>query len=96
MTRAACANNDERMLLDDGKLACASISYSLLCRYFRGVYTDRRREQITAAETDLKRCAVCGSTFDGQQSGETVPVCGKIRAGRKRKEKQAFTDKTTP
>ncbi len=39
MTRAACANNDcgNCLLLDDGEtcVCVQSISYSLLCRYFR-------------------------------------------------------------
>ena len=71
MTRAACANNDcgNCLLLDDGEtcVCVQSISYSLLCRYFREAVlpTDRQLcEQITrSGETDLKRCAVCGSTF---------------------------------
>ena len=71
MTRAACANNDcgNCLLLDDGEtcVCVQSISYSLLCRYFREAVLPADRqlcEQITrSGETDLKRCAVCGSTF---------------------------------
>lgn len=69
MTRAACANNDcgNCLLLDDGEtcVCVQSISYSLLCRYFREAVLPADRqlcEQITrSGETDLKRCAVCGS-----------------------------------
>lgn len=68
MTRAACANNDcgNCLLLDDGEtcVCVQSISYSLLCRYFREAVLPADRqlcEQITrSGETDLKRCAVCG------------------------------------
>ena len=42
MTRAACANNDcgNCLLLDDGEtcVCVQSISYSLLCRYFREAF----------------------------------------------------------
>ena len=71
MTRAACANNDcgNCLLLDDGGscfFRCGVWSV-LLCRYFREAVLPADRqlcEQITrSGETDLKRCAVCGSTF---------------------------------
>lgn len=62
MTRAACANNDcgNCLLLDDGEtcVCVQSISYSLLCRYFREAVLPADRqlcEQITrSGETDLK------------------------------------------
>ena len=87
MTRAACANNDcgNCLLLDDGEtcVCVQSISYSLLCRYFREAVLPADRqlcEQITrSGETDLKRCAVCGSTF--------------AAGSNPKREKQAFTDK---
>ena len=87
MTRAACANNDcgNCLLLDDGEtcVCVQSISYSLLCRYFREAVLPADRqlcEQITrSGETDLKRSRgmrqhVCG----GQQSGKILSrLCGK-------------------
>ena len=65
MTRAACANNDcgNCLLLDDGEtcVCVQSISYSLLCRYFREAVLPADRqlcEQITrSGETDLNDCA---------------------------------------
>lgn len=82
MTRAACANNDcgNCLLLDDGEtcVCVQSISYSLLCRYFREAVLPADRqlcEQITrSGETDLKRCAVCGSTFAAATGRNTAPI----------------------
>ena len=94
MTRAACANNDcgNCLLLDDGEtcVCVQSISYSLLCRYFREAVLPADRqlcEQITrSGETDLKRCAVCGSTFAaGSNRAKYCPDCAaKIRRRQKR------------
>lgn len=85
MTRAACANNDcgNCLLLDDGEtcVCVQSISYSLLCRYFREAVLPADRqlcEQITrSGETDLKRCAVCGSTFaaGSNRANQTITEC---------------------
>ena len=93
MTRAACANNDcgNCLLLDDGEtcVCVQSISYSLLCRYFREAILPADRqlcEQITrSGETDLKRCAVCGSTFAaGSNRAKYCPDCAaKIRRRQK-------------
>ena len=93
MTRAACANNDcgNCLLLDDGEtcVCVQSISYSLLCRYFREAVLPADRqlcEQITRrGETDLKRCAVCGSTFAaGSNRAKYCPDCAaKIRRRQK-------------
>lgn len=93
MTRAACANNDcgNCLLLDDGEtcVCVQSISYSLLCRYFREAVLPADRQlcdQITrSGETDLKRCAVCGSTFAaGSNRAKYCPDCAaKIRRRQK-------------
>lgn len=107
MTRAACANNDcgNCLLLDDGEtcVCVQSISYSLLCRYFREAVLPADRqlcEQITrSGETDLKRCAVCGSTFAaGSNRAKYCPDCAaKIRRRQKAKiagqDRKVFTDK---
>ena len=93
MTRAACANNvcGNCLLLDDGDtcVCVRSISYSLLCRFFREAVLPADRqlcEQITrSVETDLKRCAVCGSTFAaGSNRAKYCPDCAaKIRRRQK-------------
>ena len=79
------------LLLDDGEtcVCVQSISYSLLCRYFREAVLPADRqlcEQITrSGETDLKRCAVCGSTFAaGSNRAKYCPDCAaKIRRRQK-------------
>ena len=100
MTRAACANNDcgNCLLLDDGEtcVCVQSISYSLLCRYFREAVLPADRqlcEQITrSGETDLKalrgmRQHVCG----GQQPGEILPPIARQRYAADRKPKARET-----
>ena len=105
MTRAACANNDcgNCLLLDDGEtcVCVQSISYSLLCRYFREAVLPADRqlcEQITRSGENRfealrgMRQHVCG----GQQPGEILPrLRGKDtpQTESPKREKQAFTDK---
>ena len=88
MTRAACANNDcgNCLLLDDGEtcVCVQSISYSLLCRYFR--------EAVLPADRQL--CEQI--TRSGQQPGEILHrLRGKDtpQTESPKREKQAFTDK---
>lgn len=93
MTRAECANNDcgHCLLLDDGEpcVCVQAISYSLLCRYFREAVLPADRQlygEITRErEIDLKRCAVCKSTFAaGSNRAKYCPACaGKIRRRQK-------------
>ena len=86
-----CCNYDSGncLLLEDGEpcVCVQSISYSLLCRYFREAVLPADRqlcEQITrSGETDLKRCAVCGSTFAaGSNRAKYCPDCA-VRMRRK-------------
>ena len=97
MTRAACANNDcgNCLLLDDGEtcVCVQSISYSLLCRYFREAVlpADRQRGNRFEALRGMRQ-HVCG----GQQPGEILPrLRGKDtpQTESPKREKQAFTDK---
>ena len=75
-----CCNYDSGncLLLEDGEpcVCVQSISYSLLCRYFREAVLPADRqlcEQITrSGETDLKRCAVCGSKIGRASCRERV------------------------
>ena len=94
MTRAACANNDcgNCLLLDDGEtcVCVQSISYSLLCRYFREAVLPQRGNRFEALRG--MRQHVCG----GQQPGEILPrLRGKDtpQTESPKREKQAFTDK---
>ena len=89
MTRAACANNDcgNCLLLDDGEtcVCVQSISYSLLCRYFR--------EAVLPADT---LCGLRQSVRPKVKPGEILPrLRGKDtpQTESPKREKQAFTDK---
>ena len=93
MTRAACANNEygNCLLLDDGEtcVCVQSISYSLICRYFREAVLPADKQlhaEITrSGENDLKRCAVCKTPFmAGSYRAKYCPACaGKIRRRQK-------------
>ena len=99
MTRAACANNDcgNCLLLDDGEtcVCVQSISYSLLCRYFREAVLPADRqlcEQITrSGETDLKRCAVCGARLRRAATGRNTAPIARQRYAADRKPKARET-----
>ena len=93
MARGECANNDAGncLLLDDGETCVCpqSISYSLLCRYFREAVLPADKmlyAEITAGRSiELRRCAVCKSPFvGGSNRAKYCPVCaGKIRRRQK-------------
>ena len=65
--------------LDDGEegVCVQSISYSLLCRWFRAAVLPLDRELETALfhRLDAKRCAVCGALFTPPrfQPGQILP-----------------------
>ena len=100
MTRAACANNDcgNCLLLDDGEtcVCVQSISYSLLCRYFREAVLPADRqlcEQITRSGGNRfealrgMRQHVCG----GQQPGRNTAPIARQRYAADRKPKARET-----
>ena len=72
-----------------------SISYSLLCRWFRAAVLPLDRELETALfhRLDAKRCAVCGALFTpGSNRAKYCPECaGRMKrinaAQRKRKQR---------
>ena len=91
MTRAACANNDcgNCLLLDDGEtcVCVQSISYSLLCRYFREAVLPADRqlcEQITRSGKQSALVPVAARRFTRARKTTTVPTglaalsCGKM------------------
>lgn len=87
-----CCNYDKGncLLLDDGEpcICVQSISYSLLCRWFR-VAVLPLDVGLTAAllhRGSRKRCAVCGGDFTPKSNrGKYCPDC----AGRMKKRKAA-------
>lgn len=64
-----CCNYDggNCILLDDGEecVCVQSISYSLLCKWFRSAVLplDKPLETTLLFREELKRCAVCGQSF---------------------------------
>ena len=71
-----------------------SISYSLLCRWFRAAVLPLDRELETALfhRLDAKRCAVCGALFTpaptGPNTARNVPDAMKRIKAAQRKRKQ--------
>ena len=68
LVRACCNyDNGNCIALDDGeKCVCVqSISYSLLCKWFRAAVLplDKGLETVLLYREQLKRCAVCGQPF---------------------------------
>ena len=77
-----CCNYDggNCIALDDGEecICVQSISYSLLCRWFRAAVLPLDRELETALfhRLDAKRCAVCGALFTpGSNRAKYCPEC---------------------
>ena len=95
----SCCNYDggNCLALDDGEecVCVQSISYSLLCKWFRDAVLPKDRELEAALYHRLaaKRCSVCGSLFfPGSNRAKYCPDCaGDIKqiqaAERKRKQR---------
>lgn len=86
-----CCNYDNGncILLDDGeKCVCVqSISYSLLCKWFRCAVLplDGPLETALLFREELKRCVVCGQSFlPGSNRAKYCKLCAKkIHRGQK-------------
>lgn len=79
--------------LDDGEecVCVQSISYSLLCRWFRAAVLPQDKELETALfhRLDAKRCAVCGALFTpGSNRAKYCPECAVQVRRRKEAERQ--------
>ena len=102
LTRSLCANNDKGccLLLDDGEpcVCVQSISYSLLCRYFREAVLPADRElcaDIMEQRDTRKRCELCGKPYAcccGISILTTTTANNPLSA----KRKQNFFKKTRP
>ena len=70
--------------LDDGEecICVQSISYSLLCRWFRAAVLPQDKELETALfhRLNAKKCAVCGALFTpGSNRAKYCPECAMSR-----------------
>ena len=95
----SCCNYDggNCLALDDGEgcICVQSISYSLLCKWFRAAVLpmDRELEAALYHRLTAKRCAVCGSLFfPGSNRAKYCPDCAAVMkrtkaAERKRKQR---------
>ena len=78
-----CANYDNGncLLLDDGETCVCpqTISYSLLCKWFRAAVLpdDRELQAELYQREDLRRCTVCGASF--ASSSNSVKYCPDCR-----------------
>ena len=95
----SCCNYDggNCLALDDGEecVCVQSISYSLLCKWFRNAVLpmDRELEAALYHRLAAKRCSVCGSLFfPGSNRAKYCPDCAAVMkrtkaAERKRKQR---------
>lgn len=95
-----CCNYDcgNCLALDDGeKCVCVqSISYSLLCRWFRAAVLplDKELEAALFHRADRKRCSVCGAYFlPGSNRAKYCPDCARrmkrIKAAERKRKQRA-------
>ena len=95
-----CCNYDggNCIALDDGEecVCVQSISYSLLCRWFRAAVLPLDKELETALfhRLEAKRCAVCGALFTpGSNRAKYCPECAgrmkRIKAAQRKRKQRA-------
>ena len=95
-----CCNYDggHCIALDDGEecVCVQSISYSLLCRWFRAAVLPLDKELETALfhRLDAKRCAVCGALFTpGSNRAKYCLECAgrmkRIKAAQRKRKQRA-------
>ena len=82
--------------LDDGEecVCVQSISYSLLCRWFRAAVLPQDKELETALfyRLNAKKCAVCGALFTpASNPGQILPGMCRAHEADQRRKAQAET-----
>ncbi len=95
LIRDICCNYYEGncLLLDHGAggVCVQSISYTVLCKFFRHVLLKDKAGQALKAELfrdeTTKRCAVCGKAF--QSKSNSAKYCGSCAKDVQRKQKAA-------
>ncbi len=96
----ACCNYDcgNCLLLDDGEscICVQSISYSLLCRWFKAAVLpmDKELEAALLHRLGRKRCSMCGSSFyPGSNRAKYCPDCAicmkRIKAAERKRRQRA-------
>ena len=95
LIRRLCANYDEGncLALDEGEgcVCVQSISYSLLCRYFKESVLPADAELCAAigqGADDLKRCRSCGKPFQARSNRALYcPRCAAFEQRKKARER---------
>ena len=95
LIRRLCANYDEGncMALDEGEgcVCVQSISYSLLCRYFKEAVLPADAELCAAigqGADELKRCRSCGNPFQARSNRALYcPRCAAFEQRKKTRER---------
>ena len=91
LTHECCNYCDGSLLLDDGEecVCVQSISYSLLCRWFRAAVLPldvALCAEISKSRDEVKRCVECGAVFTPKSNrAKYCPDC----AARVRRKKEA-------
>lgn len=89
-----CCNYDcgNCLLLEDGEecVCVQSISYSLLCRWFRAAVLPLDTALCAELERDgMKRCCECGAAYTPKSNrAKYCPACAKRQRRRKEAERQ--------
>ena len=91
-----CCNyqNGNCLLLDDGEecICVQSISYSLLCRWFRAAVLPLDAvlcAEVTKEHDKVKRCCECGASFTPKSNrAKYCPACSKRIRRRQEAERQ--------
>ena len=94
LIRALCCNYDggNCILLDDGDpcVCVQSISYSLLCRWFRDAVLPADRKlhtEVMEGTNGLRRCRECGQPFASESKNALYcKPCAARRTKRKKRE----------
>jgi len=98
-----CCNYENGQCLILGSTCVQSISYSLLCNWFREAVLplDRELADRVLHNSALKSCVICGKRFlPGSNRAKYCPVCSALErrrkeAARQRRRYAAMRDKYT-
>ncbi len=91
LIRNICCNYYEGVCILLDRACVQSISYTVLCKFFRHVLLEGKAGQALKAELfrdeTTKRCAVCGSAY--QSKSNNAKYCGNCAKDVQRKQKAA-------
>jgi len=86
-----CCNYENGHCLILGCICVQSISYTLLCNWFREAVLPQDRELVDSLlhKSELKSCVICGKRFlPGSNRAKFCPVCSALERRRKEAARQ--------